>query len=274
MELYLFDARPDSTQIVVKPMQTRLGIEAKLIEVAIDDVEGVQPFYLNKHPLSSGFLAPSLLSNDDNPNYNFVKTWGENVELDKLLYIKTYPFHKLIDDGIMPPIDFLSIDAQGLEVRIIQSLGQYMSELLGLFIETEYWEIYDNQCLISDQLELLRKNGFRIAEMFGPQYWYPGPAIGKGWLTLGESLWLKHYLFTDLHPGLLKGFERVRDITSTKLFKLALISSCFQRYSLFYMLLNHIKTIDINLFSEFMADSNFKEFTDMYTAIQRHLGEA
>lgn len=70
------------------------------------------------------------------------------VEVDSL--------ENLIASGVVPPPDFLKIDAEGSEVDILEGLGKFISSVTAMVIEPDAGE-KEKRCK-----EILAKNGFRI----------------------------------------------------------------------------------------------------------------
>lgn len=155
--------------------------------LCIDETVGEAPFYVNKHPLSSGLLPP-------NPRYAGEThtgeiTWGQNTELEKEIRVRTTTLDILRHDYPQP--DVLSIDCQGAELRIMRGGAELLRNVVCVVAEVEFAPIYEGQHLFHDQMAFLTPYGFRLMELFGGQQWHPGPKWGLGMLTVAEAVWLR-----------------------------------------------------------------------------------
>jgi FkbM family methyltransferase len=121
IKLILFEVRPDSTEIGIEKIKLKSGIDATLVTAGIAGVVGAHNFYVNKFPLSSSLLKPSQQSLSENPNWDGIRDWGENVELKEVLNVTTTTINALLEQGIIPAPNFISIDAQGAEFDILKA---------------------------------------------------------------------------------------------------------------------------------------------------------
>lgn len=278
VRLVLFDARPGSTEVSVESIKTKSGVKTDLVTIGIDEDYGRKPFYVNKFPLSSSLLPSSPLTKDEDPNYPHCRTWGENTELKSEIDVITDSIDSLVKSGRIPAPDFLSIDAQGAELRILRGARNALqSSILGLVTECEFFEIYAGQGLIQDQLIELSTHGFRLTEIYSEQRWFPGPAAGKGFLTMGESLFLKYALIdrgTDEH---LRGCIEISKLQPIQIFKLALISFAFERTSYFFTLMRYLSKHHKDVITQFSeipdVSSIFKTYSSMMNDYPKFLAD-
>ena len=103
-------------------------------------------FRINKYPLSSSLLRPSplVLHEDGGFGKAHGATWSENTALDREIKVKTCSLSQIIKEFDLPPPDFLSIDAQGVELDILRGAKKHFEEtILGAITEAEFFEIYE-----------------------------------------------------------------------------------------------------------------------------------
>jgi len=274
VRLIVFEARSDDKELEAIESVTKGGVKKTSITSAIDENHGVKDFYVNCFEgLSSSLLPPSPLSIDEDPGYSFCKTWGENTTLEKKIQVYTRPIDEIIKSTDILPPDFLSIDVQGAELRVQKgAINALKNSILGLVTEVEFFEIYKDQCLFSEQFDLLGREGFRFVQLFSQQAWYPGPRAGKGFLTVGEALFFKYVIFDENVPTE-KSFGCIdaKSLATLQFIKLAMISYSFRRYSYFYKIMEHIELNFPHLLEEIEADSDLSRLIVMYNFMKINL---
>jgi len=85
-------------------------------------------FRANKHPLSSSVLAGSDLTGPNNPNYPSIPSWAENTGLYYTFSATLRTIDSLVQAGELPPLDFLSLDIQGLELAALKGATSALGE--------------------------------------------------------------------------------------------------------------------------------------------------
>lgn len=142
---------------------------------AIDDVNErvMKPFYFNQDSYCSSLLEINneILTNDIN-------------KMDELWYTSSqnYPFNVISVDDVevvslkilldeIPKfenelIHFLKVDAQGVDIRVVQSLREYIPKTLFVMIESVVsknpnLKLYKNQTQFSEDDKIMNELGFR-----------------------------------------------------------------------------------------------------------------
>jgi len=123
--------------------------------------------------------------------------WGEHACIIKSVEVEVNTLDWLVDNKIIPPIDFLSIDAQGAELEIIIGASKMVTNsILGIVCEVEFNELYEGQPLFCDIQNHLRDNNFCLCQIYNHQYMNTAPYVrklmGKGFYIVGEALFLKN----------------------------------------------------------------------------------
>ena len=275
IKLVLFDARPGSTEVGVESIKTSSGVRAELVTVGVDEKTGSSDFFVNKFPLSSSLLPTSSQAGSENPNWVHCNTWAENTELDYIIKVPTDSIDSLVNSGKIPKPDFLSIDAQGAEINILKGASNALHDsILGLVTETEFFEIYKNQGLISDQLNFLESFSIRLTEIYDQQNWYSTAPVGSGFLTVGETLFLKYAINPQGKDSSFKGCMNIADLSVEKIKKMALISYAFNRISYSYFLLNFLKNNYLKDFLELKMERPLKKLFYIYESIELGINES
>jgi FkbM family methyltransferase len=195
-----------------------------VINRCIAEKTGPARFYINKGGLSSSALPPAAGALEEHVTYPHCRTWGENTELDRVVDLEAVSIDDLVEGGSVPAPDVLSMDVQGAEFAILKGARQTIRKsVLGVISEVEFSELYEKQGLFHDQMGFLADMNFRLADVLNVQYFHPGPAIGSGFLTVGEAIFLRRMNLIVGEPG--------RPDLFISLLKLAAISFGLGRYS-------------------------------------------
>jgi len=168
---------------------------------AIADRDGEADFYITRDPSASSLLPVAKSAKDyviigADP----IPIWGQHAETVKTVKVKVNKIDTLVEQGVVPPVDFLSIDAQGAELMILNGASnQLRDSVVGVFLEAEYERLYEGQPLFWDTQLRLEKDDFRFANEINVQYFHtPSRKYVK---MVGEVLYL-------LRPR--EGMESVR----------------------------------------------------------------
>ena len=247
--LVLFEARGENqSELKIHHQHEKSGVETFIVPYCISDSESEGQFYVNKQAVSSSmFKAHPKAAEMHLEGYpGEIKTWKDNTELESTIRVKNTTIDKIISTYQSPTPDILSMDAQGAEYKILsQSLSCLAGGTTCVISEIEHYEIYQGQSLFSEQFELLRQHDFRLLDFLNEQYWHPEMVAGEGFLTVGEAVFFKDFLFLEEMLGEKNGVLR--------LLKYAAISYCMKRYSMCYFIMETLQkngcTKDIESFA-------------------------
>lgn len=184
-----------------------------------------------KFNLTFGESASSLLKPEREAfNYTIINSdgtaqiWGLHTRVVKSFGVRVYSLGWLVNKKKVPEIDFLSIDAQGAELDILNgAAGLLKTTILGVVCETDFVELYNKQPLFGDIQLRLAQDKFRLCQIYNHQFFNNWPNYkefqGKGFDTAAESLFLKVPNYFN--------YERVEDIV--RALKLAAIGVAFDQ---------------------------------------------
>ncbi len=187
-----FEARDSERDEAIRVRLEASGVRSALVNTCIADACGRFPFFLNKYPESSSMFPPAQEALDEHTLSlpQGIRTWRENTELDRVTTVDAITLCEFVSSrGIEP--DVVSIDAQGMELRILQGAGDALESTSALVTEVEFSPVYSGQGLFDEQFAFLNERGFRLADLLNSQQWHPAPVCGQGFLTVAEALWLK-----------------------------------------------------------------------------------
>lgn len=254
VEWIVYDALEDSLSATRSP-----GGEFVLVPKCIGgaDLSNVE-FFVTQASSASSLLRQSGAAE----SYTLVlpdgriQVWGHHAKTRKTMTLDLSALQSLIDSGQVPPIDFLSIDAQGAELPILKgAMPTLGKETLGVLCEVEFAELYDKQPLFSDTEAFLRGLGFRVCEIYYKQYMnttpLPPSLEGRGFLTAGEALFLRNASSLEASPG--RGPPDDPSLPAIRLLKLAAVALVFDQLDYSISLCNTLKTdfgVDLDALSK------------------------
>lgn len=158
----------------------------------------------NKFNIMRGNSASSLLNGSpDAKDYTLItgpnkaQIWGIHTQVTKSIVMELNTIDSLVMSKQISPVDFLSIDAQGAELDIINGASQLLpADIMGILCEVGFSEIYSGQPLFCDIQARLLKDNFRLCQIYNSQNWNTCPLqeglMGEGFNIVGEALFLKN----------------------------------------------------------------------------------
>lgn len=147
-------------------LETKAGVlnagNVKLWKTAIDISPRNAKFNVAKH---ADWGVSSLLDfNQDSLSKNEYWTQRSDLYFEDAIDISVQRLDKLIENSGYDHVSFIKIDAQGVDLRVLESLGKYLSTLDGGMLETpttRYSALYNDEPTLLEALEFLRKNNFQ-----------------------------------------------------------------------------------------------------------------
>ena len=235
----------------------------KLINKCIGGKDGKEKFNILNNVSASSVLLPAKSAE----NYvigtikDKVITWGEHTRLRETIDIDMYKLDTLIEQKEIEQVDFLSVDAQGLDYEVIEGIDKNISSVFGILCEVEFSQLYEGQKLFADIDIKLREKGFRLSTMYNLQIFnhmhYPKCQKGRGFLTVAEILYLKcpEKLFDKLKQDIPE--EEKKKIV-VQLIKLAGLSLFFEHFDFSYDIINKLEEMKLISIEELDKESNHK----------------
>jgi FkbM family methyltransferase len=150
-EIHLFEAHDESVNQLKK---TFFKFDDVIINhVAVSDVDGESPFYIDEEGYSSSLLPLTEVGE------KFIKI--KTIQQVRTIRLDTY----IQSIGGVDRIDWLKIDTQGMDLKILQSLGKWIDIVRRGRVEVrnpyiQFWENSNNDWIyVSNWLE---DKGFQI----------------------------------------------------------------------------------------------------------------
>ena len=259
---YFYDADKDSLEdISIKNLDEKTNKKYKLINKCIGGKDGKAKFNILNNTSASSVLLPAKSA--ENYVIGILKnkpiTWGEHTKLKKTIDIDMHKLDTLIEQKEIGQVDFLSIDAQGLDYEIIEGMDKNISSVVGVLCEVEFSQLYEGQKLFADIDIKLREKGFRFSTMYNPQIFnhmhYPKCQKDRGFLTVAEVLYLRSSepLFDELKQDI---SEEEKKKIVIQLIKLAGLSLMFEQFSFSYDIIDKLEKMNLASIKNFSVGSN------------------
>jgi FkbM family methyltransferase len=267
----LFDADSDSIDQTLQLWSQHSECETKVFPYCISGDERCETLHINFDaytssilPFNTEYAAFYTVSNADRVDY----VLEESCRTMERRKVKAVSLDALLDLDIFrgSPPDFLSLDTQGSEYRILSGASAALRHnILGLMVEVEFVQLYEGQELFHHIQSLLEHAGFRLTRIITNEEFSPfrGPigARGRGFVLAGEALFLRR-------------LETLKDLKSDDeryayLHKLAFISIMFECLEYASQVLNEADrlTPSQSLMQELGQRRYFKFLREMVTAI-------
>lgn len=174
VELYAFEPNPVLYRDLTKKAQT--NERYKPVPYAVGEKDGESSFHLAgpvdpRDPLShlegmSNYGCSSLLPF----SATVEKEWPGRTDFKEFaeVPVKTVRLETFMREVHIDSIDYLHVDAQGMDLAVLRSLGPYLSKVKEGVIEApinEKKKIYDGSHTCDEAILFLLNNGFRITDV-------------------------------------------------------------------------------------------------------------
>jgi FkbM family methyltransferase len=156
--VYAFEPHPDFANLLRSKNKENYNV----VEKAVSNVVGTQKFNFCR---SGG--ASSLLEFKDDQELN--QTWPGRWDVQyagKSIDVEVITLESFIEENKIDKIDFLHVDAQGVDLQVLEGLGKHKDKIVAGRIEcaaNSDKSIYKNQTTLLDSCKKwLVENGFEI----------------------------------------------------------------------------------------------------------------
>lgn len=146
-------------------------------------------YYITKGHGKSSVFKPNIDLLSDFEDVERFDVVGE--EIVPAARVKALDF--LMKENLVNDADFIKIDTQGSELRIMEGAGAILRKIFGAQIEVEFVEMYKGQPLFRDVDGYLDSKGFALMDI-KRHYWKRKDFYkyrGKGQLIFGDALYFK-----------------------------------------------------------------------------------
>ncbi|MGK7900168.1 MAG: FkbM family methyltransferase, partial [Hormoscilla sp.] len=189
-----FDADASSCEKMNAELEKqKISWTEKHIPLGLWNSTGTATLYVTKFPGCSSLYPPSQ---------SYIERFVGNsamIELQSTEEIKTTTLDDFCRSEGIEEIDFLQIDTQGGELKVLEGAAEMLEKsVMALIVEVEFTSIYENQPLFSDVDLYLRKKGFTLFDLAHQHrdYRRRGPVVSPK--HPGQLIWADAFYFRDL----------------------------------------------------------------------------
>ena len=223
LTIYGFDADRESCEKMnAKCQEQQITHQEKHIPLALWDAVGTETLYITSSPYCSSLYPPKKSYSD---------RFRDNSRLIELLSreeIQTTTLDDFCHSEGINEIDFIQVDTQGGELKVLEGAKNILKSILFLKVEVEFTGMYENQPLFADIDLYLRKSGFTFLDF---ETLYRDSRRRSSIISKqhpGQLIWTDAFYFQDLIE---KSSEQEScNNTPEKLLKLACIADLLGFY--------------------------------------------
>lgn len=194
--VYAFEPRPDNLEIIRKNLRTFKAEEFVKVEgIALSDEKGSFDFYLSSgqpdHATEGwdyGNKSSSLL-----PPSQSMEQHTAWLKFNEKIIIPTDRMDQFCRERSITNVDFMHIDVQGAELKVLQGAGDLLQKTRAIWMEVEAVELYKGQPLKSDVEQFMKTHNFQcvldtVNEIAGDQLYVNQECVPKEVFAQLESL--------------------------------------------------------------------------------------
>ncbi len=184
-KIYSFELLPANQELSKNNFSKYKVHNAELIDVALSDKEETCDFFVssgapenktygedwNYGNKSSSLLAPA--------QHLEVTPW---IKFDNVIKVQTTTLKKFTSKKNIPTIDFIHMDVQGAELKVLKGAEDFIKNIKAIWLEVADIELYKNQPLRNDIQNFMEQNSF-----------YPAKTVLSG--NAGDQLYLNTRFF-------------------------------------------------------------------------------
>lgn len=160
-----FEPNKEEAEKVNKKYE-KMDFQSFILETkCLSDVEGKFEFNIMKHASMSSLLEVDIDNYKKNfGSYEKYQTWEKNVEIESKVIVDSTTIDNYFKE--INCIDFLKIDTQGSELRILKGALNKMQNkrILIIKVEVSTIPIYKNQALFTEIDLFLRENNYVLVD--------------------------------------------------------------------------------------------------------------
>ena len=164
---YGFEPHAGSFHALRHRPENREYKKVSLFQAGLSDKPGKAIFNISVNASYNSLLEPDL----DNYSRHMglmseYAGWERQISTIEKTSIETLTLDQFCKSEKLPRIDFLKLDTQGSEMRILQGATELIrnGKIGVLFMEVSFVGVYQNQPLFSDLDQFLRRNGFQFVD--------------------------------------------------------------------------------------------------------------
>ncbi len=170
-DIYAFEALPKNVRRMKKNYTKYSAYGINTQEVALSNNNGVEKLHISSgHPTNLprikgwdyGNKSSSLLPPKEHKK---IHKW---MKFDQQINVRTMRIDTFCGSQSIKKIDFIYMDVQGAELKVLQGAGSIIKHIGIIWMEVEAIELYENQPLKAEVETFMKKSGFvKITDTVG-----------------------------------------------------------------------------------------------------------
>ena len=161
--VFAFEPVPDNVALLRERLNICSISNAEAIEVAVSDTEGSATLHVSStaegHERSGDWDLGNKSSSLLTPTRHLDRY--EFVSFDRRIEVPCTTLHRFASDRGIDRIDFVHMDVQGAELRVLEGAGDLLLKTGAIWLEVSKVELYDGQPLAKAIHTFMKKWGFR-----------------------------------------------------------------------------------------------------------------
>ncbi len=158
---------------------------ARVFPVALTESDGSVTLYLCAKQMVSSVFKPNLRYLGRFPDVERFRIVGQ-------VDVPARALDSCLPEGERAAVDFLKLDAQGCELRVVEGAKQTLATpVIGLEIEVEFQELYEQQPLFGQVCSAMSTQGFELFDFTNICRWNRNSPSRFGQLAFADALFLR-----------------------------------------------------------------------------------
>lgn len=222
LSIYGFDADEDSCRESNQELAKReINWQEKHIPLALSDSIGESTLYVTNDPMCSSLYLPN------EPYLKRFQGLPELVNLDFSIEIETTTLEAFCAEENITEIDFLKIDVQGADLKVLQGANSLLNDVLAIQVEVGFSSLYLNQPLFADVDIFLRDRNFTLFDLSSKSIHRYSLNVESPFHPHGQILWGDAFYLRDL---IAEDFPKKDQQNPERIFKLACVADIMEFY--------------------------------------------
>lgn len=163
--IFVFEPLPNNQALINRNLVQYEVKTVELCPIALSDSEGVQDFFVSSgHPDSQpindnwnfGNKSSSLLPPNDKME---LISW---LKFETVIKVNTDTLNNFSKNHNIDIIDFVHMDVQGAELKVLKGAGSYLRKIKVIWLEVSDISLYKYQPLRTDIEQFMNNSGFKL----------------------------------------------------------------------------------------------------------------
>ena len=165
--VFVFEPLPKNQERILLNLKNYNAQKISLTPIAVSDNKGVSQFFVSSgHPdkvkenidWDFGNKSSSLLPPDKHLE---TTPW---VKFNEIIDVQTDTLFNFLSENNISKIDFVHMDVQGAELKVLRGAGSYLKNIRAIWLEVSDITLYKNQPIKQQIEDFMVDNGFLLVK--------------------------------------------------------------------------------------------------------------